>query len=135
MRKIDVFFYGLFMDEGLLREKGIFESNLRSAFLPGFALKIGNRATLVAAQSGKVYGLIGSISHADIEQLYSDSSVQVYRPEPVLAYLNEDEPLAALCFNLVEPPSSDEHNSVYAKKLRALAKRLNFPDNYVASIK
>jgi hypothetical protein len=134
MRKIDVFFYGLFMDERFLREKGFLETNLRPASLPGFSLHIGNRATLVPSQSGTVFGLIGSLSHAELDNLYSDPSVQDYRPEAVLAYLNEDEPLAALCFNLVEPPSLDEHNSDYAAKLRALAESLNFPADYIASI-
>ena len=135
MRKIDVFFYGLFMDERILREKGCSEANLRPAHLPGFALHIGNRATLVPTQSGIVFGLIGSLSHSELENLYSDPSVQDYRPEPVLVYLNEDEPIAALCFNLVEPPSLDEHNYDYAKKLRALAESLNFPADYVESIR
>ena len=134
MRKIDVFFYGLFMDERLLREKGCSEANLRPAHLPGFTLHIGNRATLVPSQSGIVFGLIGSLSHAELDNLYSDPSVQDYRPEPVLAYLNDDEPLAALCFNLVEPPSLAEQNADYAKKLRALAESLNFPADYIASI-
>lgn len=134
MRKIDVFFYGLFMDKRILREKGCPAPNLRPALLPGYALHIGDRATLVPNQSGIVFGLIGSLSHSELENLYSDPSVQDYRPEPVLVYLKEDEPMAALCFNLVEPPSLNEHNADYAKKLRALAESLNFPADYVASI-
>jgi len=134
MRKIDVFFYGLFMDERLLLEKGILDTNLHLASVPGFKLHIGKRATLVPAQSGKVFGLIGSLSHAELEELYSEPSVQAYRPEPVLAYLTNGEPLAALCFNLVEPPSSDEQNLEYAAKLRTSAERLKFPADYIASI-
>jgi hypothetical protein len=134
MRKIDVYFYGLFMDQDLLREKGFLETNLRPASLPGFKLHIGKRATLVPSQDAKVFGLIGSLSHTELAKLYSESSVQDYRPEAVLAYLPNGEPLAALCFNLVEPPSSDEHNPDYATKLRALAKHLKFPSDYIASI-
>ena len=134
MRKIDIFFYGLFMDEGLLRQKGFKVTNLRPAFVPGFKLHIGKRATLVPTQFGKVFGLIGSLSHAELEKLYSEPSVQAYRPEAVLAYLTNGEPLAALCFNLMEPPSFDEQNLEYAAKLRTLAERLNFPAEYIASI-
>ncbi len=47
MRKIDVFFYGLFMDEALLKTKGVIPANLRYASVLGFQLRIGNRATLV----------------------------------------------------------------------------------------
>jgi hypothetical protein len=134
LRKIDVFFYGLFMDEDLLRSKGVTPANIRSASLKGYQLRIGDRATLVPAQSGLVFGLVISLSHADLEQLYSEPSVQAYKPEAVLVQLLDGEKLPALCFNLIEPSSTHERNTEYAFKLRALAKRMNFPEEYVASI-
>ena len=135
MRKIDVFFYGLFMDETLLQTKGLQPTNFRRASVQGFELKIGQRASLVPASHGQVYGMVASLSHAELEQLYSDPSVRAYRPEALLARLPNDEALAVLCFNLVEPPSSDERNPEYASKLRALATRLGFPAEYIASIR
>lgn len=134
MRKIDVFFYGLFMDEGLLRSRGVTPTNLRLASVSGFQLRIGQRAALVPSPVDRVFGLLVSLSHAELEQLYSEPSVQAYRPEAVLANLSNGEVLAALCFNLPEPPSADERNADYAARLRALAERLNFPAEYVASI-
>jgi hypothetical protein len=134
MRKIDVFFYGLFMDEELLRSKGVSPENLRSASVTGFQLRIGDRATLVPSASGRVHGLIASLSHAELEQLYAEPNVSAYRPEAVLAELSDGKVLAALCFNLPEPPSAAERNAEYASKLRSLAGRLNFPADYVASI-
>lgn len=134
MRKIDVFFYGLFMDEDLLRSKGVMQANLRSASLKGYQLHIGDRATLLPAKTGHVFGVVASISHAELERLYSEPSVQAYKPEAVLVHLFDGGVLPALCFNLPEPPSADEHNTEYSSKLRALAERLNFPKEYVASI-
>lgn len=134
MRKIDVFFYGLFMDEILLQSKGITSPNLRVASVPGFQLRIGTRATLAPAPSGRVFGLVASLSHNELERLYSEPSVQAYKPEAVLAYLTNGETMAALCYNLAEVPSAGEHNPGYASKLRALAQRLNFPLDYVSSI-
>ena len=134
MRKINVFFYGLFMDETLLQTKGIPLPNLRVASVSGFQLRIGTRATLVPAPAGRVFGLVASLSHHELERLYAEPSVQTYKPEAVLADLANGETVTALCFNLVEPPSSDEHNLDYAAKLRALAERLNFPSDYVSSI-
>ena len=134
MRRIDVFFYGLFMDEDLLRAKGVMAMDIRPALVTGFQLRIGNRATLVPAQSGRVFGRIASFTHVELEQLYSDPSLQAYKPEAVLAQLDNGESLAVLCFNLVEPPSPQERNPEYASKLRALAERLDFPADYVASI-
>ena len=134
MRKIDVFFYGLFMDEELLRSKGVTPANLRPASVAGFQLRIGDRATLAPSPAGHVYGLIASLSHTDLERLYSEPSVSAYQPEAVLAALSNGEILPALCFNLPEPPSAGERNTDYASKLRSLAERLNFPADYVASI-
>jgi len=134
MRKIDVFFYGLFMDEELLQSKGVRPTNPRLASVSGFQLRIGDRAALVPTASGRVFGLVASLSHAEVEQLYSEPSVRAYRPEAVLASLPNGEILAALCFNLPEPPSADERNDTYASKLRSLAERLQFPADYVASI-
>src|SRR5215475_12033456 len=134
MRKIDVFFYGLFMDEDLLQSKGVTPTNLRLASVSGFQLRIGDRATLVPDPSGRVFGLVASLSHVDVEQLYSESSVSAYRPEAVLVHLFNGEILAALCFNLPDPPSAEERNADYASKLRSLAERLDFPAEYVASI-
>ena len=134
MRRIDVFFYGLFMDEELLSAKGVTAMDLRPAFVTGFQLRIGNRATLVPAPSGRVFGRIASLSHVELEQLYSEPGLQAYRPEAVVAQLENGKTLAALCYNLVEPPALDEENPDYASRLRALAERLDFPADYVASI-
>ena len=134
VRKIDVFFYGLFMDEDVLRSKGVISTNLHSASLKGYQLRIGDRATLVPSQSGLVFGLIASLSHDELERLYSEPSVYAYKPEAVLVHLSAGEVLPALCFNLPEPPSANERNAEYASKLRTLTRRLNFPEDYVASI-
>src|SRR5688572_5127696 len=112
------------MDEALLHAKGITSPNLRVAFVPGFQLRIGSRATLVPIPSERVFGVAASLSHSELERLYSEPSVQAYKPEAVLAHLLNGEILAALCFNLVEPPSAGEHNPEYATKLRALAAQL-----------
>ena len=50
VRRIDVFFYGLFMDDALLREKGVNPVDRRMASVENFSLVIGSRATLVPAQ-------------------------------------------------------------------------------------
>jgi len=135
VRKIEVFFYGLFMDEALLHARGITSPNLRAASVTGFQLRIGNRATLVPIASERVFGVVASLSHSELEQLYSEPSVQAYKPEAVLAHLLNEESLAVLCFNLVEAPAADEHNPEYAAKLRTLATRLQFPLDYVSSIR
>lgn len=132
-RRVDVFFYGLFMDEDLLREKGIRPENRRIASLNNFRLVVGNRATLTPSPASIVYGVVFSLTHQEIDRLYSDPSVSEYRPEAVSAITNGSA-VAALCFNLPNPPASNERNAEYALKLKTLAKRIGLPPDYVSSI-
>lgn len=132
-RRVDVFFYGLFMDADLLREKGVRPENRRVASVTDFRLVIGNRATLTPSSGTTVYGVLFSLTHREIDLLYSDPSVSGYRPEAVLAVTNT-ETVAALCFNLPTPPSTHERNSAYALKLKTLAGRIGLPPAYSSSI-
>jgi hypothetical protein len=135
VRRVDVFFYGLFMDTALLREKGCAPTNERIAAVHGFTLRIGQRATLVPSSDHSVYGMVMALSHDEITTLYADASVSMYRPEAVLARLSSGMLVPALCFNLPIPPGPDERNAEYATKLRALTQQLGFPADYVASIR
>jgi gamma-glutamyl AIG2-like cyclotransferase len=133
-RRIPVFFYGLFMDAEALRAKGIDPMNPRRASVRGFSLRIGQRATLVPDADGCAHGVLMDLTHADIDQLYADPSVSMYRPEPVSVELDGHDGVAALCFNLTAPPRPEESNAAYAEKLRELARRLGLPADYVAGI-
>lgn len=134
VRRIDLFFYGLFMDEALLREKGLNPLNRRTAAVENFALVIGARAALVPCAGRTVHGVLFSLTHDEVDALYAEASVSVYRPEAVLAQLTEGGATPALCFNLPEPPSEDERNTEYVAKLREVAARIGLPPDYVASI-
>jgi hypothetical protein len=134
-RRIDVFFYGLFMDDALLREKGMNPKDRRMAFVENFSIIIGARATLIPCEGRTVHGVLFSLTHSELDVLYSEESVSVYRPEAVLAQLDDGSATPALCFNLPVPPSIEERNPEYASKLRGLAERIGLPPSYVSSIK
>ncbi|MDQ3818647.1 MAG: gamma-glutamylcyclotransferase [Acidobacteriota bacterium] len=134
VRRVEVFFYGLFMDEALLRGKGVDPKNRRLAFVDNFGLIIGARATLVRRAGRKVYGVLFSLTHAEVDALYSESSVSAYRPEAVMAQVADGSLVPALCFNLPVEPSPDERNPEYAAKLREVAKGIGLPVDYVSSI-
>ena len=51
VRRIDAFFYGLFMDSDILRESNVTPLNPRGAYVDDFALRIGQRAEYVASVS------------------------------------------------------------------------------------
>jgi hypothetical protein len=60
-RRVEVFFYGLFMDEELLHGKGLEPEGGEIAVIEGFALRIGQRAALV--QSGRYLTALLCVSH------------------------------------------------------------------------
>ena len=53
----------------------------------------------------KVYGLVFSLTRSELDRLYSESSVQAYKPQAVLAQLASGGVIAALCYNLRQRPS------------------------------
>ena len=133
-RRIDVFFYGLFMDAALLRTKGVYPTDIRPASLKDFALRIGARATLVRKRGACAYGMLMELTYAEIGHLYSEKSVSAYRPEAVCAEAVDGSRVAALCFTLPEPDRK-EANPEYTSKLRDLALRLKLPPDYIEKIR
>ena len=133
-RRIDAFFYGLFMDEAILREKGLHPADRRIASVENFRLLIGDRATLVPSADDTVYGVVFSLTHSEMDALYSEASVSAYRPEAVMARLRDGSVIPALCFNLPAPSAAEERNAHYASRLRELAARIGLPAGYVDSI-
>ena len=133
-RPIEVFFYGLFMDIELLRSQAVVPMHARRAFVEGFTLRIGQRATLMPTAGARVYGMLMALTHHDIAQLYAAPGLQHYLPEAVLAQTLEGQAVPALCYNLVEPPSASERNPTYAAQLKGILQGLGFPAKYVASI-
>jgi Gamma-glutamyl cyclotransferase, AIG2-like len=133
-RRVDAFFYGLFMDVDVLRESGVAPVDPRRAYVDGFALRLGRRATLLPLAGARAYGVIYALTHAELERLYTAPGLEQYRPEAVLAQSLEGTPAPALCYNLREAPPPHERNPEYAARLRRALARHGFPHEYVASV-
>lgn len=133
-RRVDVFFYGLFMDVDILRARGIVPEGVTLASVSGFTLRIGKRATIVPKQSGRVYGVVMALMRDEVDRLYAEPSLHGYQQRAVLADLAGGGASAALCYVLAQAPSKDEHDPEYVLQLRALAMRVGLPTEYVASL-
>ena len=129
-----MFFYGLFMDDTILLKNGIKPSNPRIGYLKDFALKIGNRASLIPCKNEKSYGIVMTIDNDAIHNLYAESSVADYIPEEVNIITNVNDSITAICYNLPSE-SLTGTNEVYAISLYKLAKQEGFPDNYLEKIR
>jgi len=133
-RRIDCFFYGLFMDVDVLRQSNVVPGNPRRAYVEGFALRIVRRATLVPSPGARVYGMLIELTHAELERLYTAPDLEGYRPEAVLAHPLAGTTLPALCYVLPRGPALHDRNPEYAARLQRVLEKLNFPPAYIASI-
>ena len=129
----DVFFYGLFMDAAVLEAKGISSPGGRPGVVRDWTLRIGHRATLIPDPGRAVHGVLMSLPLPDLDRLYAEASVRMYRPVAVLVEARGTA-VPALAYVLPEPPAPEERNPEYAAKLRALAERLGLPAQYTQSI-
>ena len=133
-QRVDAFFYGLFMDLDLLRESGVSPMNPRRAQLDSYGLRIGQRATLLPEIGARAYGMLVSLTHAELDRLYAAPGLEQYRPEAVLAHPLDGAPTAALCYNLREAPAPHEQNPDYAARLQRALRKHDFPPEYIASV-
>ena len=131
---VDVFFYGLFMDEELLVGKGITPRRPRRAVAEGFALKIGKRATLVPAAGERAYGMLYALTPPELDRLYAQPGLEGYRSEPLLVRTFEGPQVTASCYNLAAAPAPADVDPSYAARLCEVLTRLEFPQEYVRSI-
>lgn len=131
---MNVFFYGLFMDESLLATKGIKPTSVNVGFVDGYELRIGERATLVRRPGGRAYGVMMVIAPAEATGLYAEDSVADYLPEPVTVQLMNGPKVEASCYNLPGDKVTGT-NKLYAKSLLEVAIKLEFPETYLEQIR
>ena len=122
------------MDERLLATKGIKPSEVSLGFVDGYALRIGERATLVRRPDSRAYGAMMDIAPSEAAELYAEESVADYLPEPVIVELMDGTRVEATCYNLPRGRISGT-NKDYATSLLDVATRLGFPDSYLDQIR
>lgn len=131
---MNVFFYGLFMDEVLLAQKGLGFSGSQVGCLDGYRVCVGERATLIRQPGSQVFGIVVDAETRSVEQLYAEAGLQDYRPEEVTVALDDGTTVTAACYNLRRPGRADA-NTDYANALLELATRLGFPETYLNDLR
>ena len=130
-----VFFYGLYMDCGLLESMDLHPREVGAARLDGYRIRIGERATLVPAQGHAAYGMLLDLRDDEVVALYSRPEVRGYVPISVeVSLLASDSVHSARCYILEDERADTVANRQYAKKLAALVARLGLPSEYVSEL-
>ena len=123
----DVFFYGLFMDESVLRQKGVEPRAPRKAVVHGYQLRIGQRAMLVPQSSSQAFGMVYALTETEVDSLYAGPGLDLYSPITVTATFADGSTHPVTTFNLPETSDDEEPNLEYAAKLRVVMEGLGFP--------
>ena len=128
-----VFFYGLFMDADLLREKGFNPSKPELVCVQGYGLRIGERATLEASAGERAFGSVMDLGDDELERLYSEKSVADYVPKQLVAVDMHGNSREVSSYILPMEKVSGS-NREYAISLALAARKVGLPDDYIDEI-
>ena len=115
------------------RGKGFHPSEGKIAFVEGYGLRIGARATLVKSASERSYGIVMALSEEEAESLYSGPSVSEYVPEQIEVTELTGATYNVTVYNLPISKLSGS-NTEYAKALAVAARKMGLPQTYVQEI-
>lgn len=122
----DFFFYGLFMDEAILRDKGVQPNRPRKAAVPGYRLHIGDRALLVPEFGAQAFGMVFSLDAEAAASLYRAPGLDLYRRSRVLACFEDGSHASVVTYNL-QGPTGATSDGEYRHKLELVMRRLGLP--------
>lgn len=122
------------MDPELLREQGLHPRNSTLAFVRGYGLRIGERATLIKSDGEIVYGQIISLAESEVDKLYGSPSVVDYVPMKLTATTETGD--GQDCIGYVLPASKLVGvNPDYVASLCKVLEKLGLPSHYVDQIR
>ena len=131
--RVDVFFYGSYINLEVLKEVDPVPEAVEVACLPGHEISIRPLANLARTEGSTVYGVLTQATHAELERLYAharDVLGAVYLPQAVTVWTRADRLAAALCYIA---PSIHPHtaSSDYIDRILGPARRYEFPERYI----
>ena len=134
--KVWVFFYGSYINFGVLREVGLVPGQWEVARLHGFDIRIRPRANLVPSDQHRVYGIVATATHTELARLYAharDVLGEVYLPEAVVVQTLAGLWRPALCYlcpaMALRPADND-----YIDRIAGPARDFGFPQWYLARL-
>ena len=135
-RKVDVFFYGSFINLRVLQQVDYAPNSTEIAKLSGFEIVIAPLANLARSDNACVYGILTTATHDELGRLYTyarDGLGETYRPEAVLTQTADKRWCPALCYVAHEmaPTQADPE---YVERIAKPARKFGFPGWYVDHI-
>lgn len=132
-KRVEAFFYGIYMDAELLRGLGVNPLEPRIAELPGHSLDLRGSVKVAADPGKSVWGVAVGLTPDELETLYSSPATRAYRPMDVEVRTESGLRVRAGCYN--QPPTPElPFNEEYRKKLVATCRKVGLPEHYAAAL-
>lgn len=135
-RRVRVFFYGTFMNVGVLAEHGVTAGEAVPARVGGFELTIRPRVNLIASDRSCGYGGLVAVTHDDLARIYSGLEERfglTYLPEAVLAETLDGALRPALCY-IAPHMAAGPADGAYVKHLAVCVRGLGLPEWYALHV-
>jgi hypothetical protein len=135
-KKVDVFFYGTFMNPDVLSDYGVKVERVVPAKVGGFELSIRPRANLARSEQASAYGGLAATTHADLDRLYTSLKKSYgvnYLPEPVLAETMDGLLKPALVYIAPEMRES-QASKEQIEHLASCVRKLGLPEWYAQHV-
>jgi hypothetical protein len=129
-RQVKAFFYGSFIRKDVQLNAEFSPRSVEVARLDGFDIHISPHAALSRTEGCAVYGILVSITHRQLDTMYSAPGVGVFLPEAVVVVTRDGKFTPALCYI---PPvvGKDPADKDYLAKLVAAGREYGFPEWYL----
>jgi hypothetical protein len=131
--RVRVFFYGSYMNAGVLREVDLVPEGFEVARLDGYDIRIAPRANLVPSSEHCVYGVLAEATHAELARLYAhakDVLGEHYLPHPVLTQTAAGSWYPALCY-IAPSMAAARPERAYVDRILQPAREFGFPEWYI----
>lgn len=135
-RRVWAFFYGSFMNPGVLARAGVRLATPRRARLDGWDIEIRPHATLVPNGRRSVYGILARVTHADLHKLYAKDwfGFGAYLPEAVVVSDRQRRRVPATCY-IAWRRGRGKPTGEYLQKMISVARQYDFPHLYIERIR
>ena len=133
MKLVDGFFYGLYMDEDLLRTLGFNPVSSHVAKADSYEINLNGMAKIIPKKGTEVWGKLITLPENELKAMYSFETTKDYKPEIINILTEEGKPKTATCYNMVAS-ELDKLNIEYLSKLVVAAKKLELPYTYIKQL-
>ena len=135
--RVNVFFYGSYMNFDVLREVDIDKRAFEPSSISGYELTISPLANLRKKELGTAYGILTRLTHPELDRLYQGHARTVlggtYLPEAVVVNRADGTAAAALCY-LSHDMQAARADTGYIDRILKPAHACGFPQWYLDHI-